>query len=385
MSNFKATNNFKLTRFAFYERLRFKLNAYEKINHTNLKEVNFSSLNLYGKIDHNYNAVYLDRNKLKQTIDNKSTIDFVCGAYNSLIDHFKTAYSFERISLDEKFLSDIKCYNSYMDPIAHYNEYINEILNEFNLNYININHVKSFKEYLSFFMPYAKLLKSEFPITFSSWIKSKRCSPFVTGLYINISNNNYGDDGAKEKDFIQSKNFEFYLNTCKSRGFYVSKANPSVMIADINSNQMKNFMTNKPSQLFSRYYKLAYERDIEFLSAKLIEYYGKFINNKQIIIKQKISRSNKVYSYIEYINKDYNIKYINNIIYKLYTNIRNIEEDYVFGQADIDLFIKKAKKIEKTFDKQKAIEYINTKFRSTYASKYGGLSYFNNKFKSMED
>ena len=212
-------------------------------------------------------------------------------------------------------------------------------------------------------------------LVFSSAPSASRDSTFLTSNY-----------GAKEKDFIQSQNFDFYLNTCKSKGFYVAKANPSVLIADINSSQMKNFMTNgKSRRIFSEYYKLAYERDIEFLSAKLIEYYGMFINNRQIIIEQRISKNNKVYSRIKYINKNYNIKYINNIIYKLYTNIKNIEEDYVFGQADIDLFIKKAKKIEKTFDKQRAIEYINTKFRSTYASKYGGLNYFKNKFESLED
>ena len=56
MSNFKATNSFKLTRFAFYERLRYKLLAYENINHSNLKNISFSSLNLYGKINNNYDA-----------------------------------------------------------------------------------------------------------------------------------------------------------------------------------------------------------------------------------------------------------------------------------------------------------------------------------------
>ena len=388
MSDFKATNGFRLTRFAFYERLRFKLEAYENINHTNLKEINFSNLNLYGKIDRRYNAIYLNRNKLKQTVDNKTTLNFVSDAYDSVVEHFKTANSFERISPDEKFLSDIKCYGAYLDPIEQYNEYINEVLEAFNSNFIDTNRVKDFKQYLSFVIPYAQFLKSEFPITFSSWIKSKRCSPYVTGLYINISNNNHGNDIAKEKDFITSKNFDFYLNTCKSKGFYVAKSNPSVLIADIKSTQMKQFMNNhslKPDFFSNENYLLAYPRDIEFLSAKLIEYYGKFINNKHIIVEQKISKHNKIYSRIKYINKDYNINYINNIIYKLYINIRNIEEDYVFGQSDIDLFIERAKKIEKTLDRSTAIDYINTKFRSTYASKYGGLNYYDKKFTLMED
>ena len=84
MSNFQATNNFRLTRFAFYERLRFKLYAYEKVNHSNLKDINFSSLNLYGKVNNIYDSVYLDEGKISYTADNKPAANFVVAAFNSV-------------------------------------------------------------------------------------------------------------------------------------------------------------------------------------------------------------------------------------------------------------------------------------------------------------
>jgi hypothetical protein len=131
--------------------------------------------------------------------------------------------------------------------------------------------------------------------------------------------------------------------------------------------------------------ELAYPRDIEFLISKIIEYYGQYIQNKQYVIESKVSRNNKSYIKINYINNNYNINYLNNNILNIYTNIKNIEEDYPFGQADINQFIKIAKKLEKRLDNRKAIDYINIRFRSTYASKYGGLGYYKNKFESMED
>jgi len=386
MSNFKATNNFKLTKFAFYERLRFKLDAYSRVNHTNLKDIDFSSLNQYGRIDERYDSVYLDPAHIRRTVNNKNAINFVCDAFDSVVEHFRRANNFERISPNETFLTDLKCHTGYIDPLEQYSNYIDEILELYNFNYVKFNMVKSFKDYLSFFIPYAKFLKSEFPMTFSGWLRSKRCSPFVTGLYLNVSNSNLGDDTAKERDFLRSKNFDFYLNTCKSRGFYVAKSNPSILIADIKSTPMKEFMARYDSaaDMFESNYLLAYKKDIELLKLKLIQHYNIFTSNRQVIIKQKISRDNKVYSKIELINNN-NINYINNIIYKLYINIRNIEEDYVYGDSDINQFIKKAKKYEKSFDKDKAIDYINIKFRSTYASKYGGLNYYNEKFTKMED
>ena len=71
MTNFKATNSFKLTKFAFYERLRFKLNAYKDLNHSNLKDINFSSLALYGRINAAYDTIYPDEIALKQISNSK--------------------------------------------------------------------------------------------------------------------------------------------------------------------------------------------------------------------------------------------------------------------------------------------------------------------------
>jgi hypothetical protein len=178
------------------------------------------------------------------------------------------------------------------------------------------------------------------------------------------------------------------LDTCKSRGFYVAKSNPSILIADINSTPMKNRINagKGGGTIFNNSFKQAYQDDMRLLSLKLIEYYNTFLNNRQQLFIQKISKDNKVYTSIEYINNNNinNINKFNNIKYKLYINIKNIEENLVYGQADIDQFVIKAKKIENIFDNSTAIDYINIKFRSTYASKYGGLNYYNKKFDSME-
>jgi hypothetical protein len=388
MSNFKATNSFKLTRFAFYERLRYKLLAYENINHSNLKNISFSSLNLYGKINNNYDAVYPDKEFIKQTPNNKYALGVVADAFSSVIEHFRRANNLERIDPNQKFLTDIKCHSGYIDPLDLYNSYINNVLDIFNKDYLKVNEIKSFDDYLHFFLPYARILKAEFPITFSGWIKSKRCSPFISGLYLNVSNENFGDDPPKEQHFINSPNFNFYLDTCKSRGFYVAKSNPSILIADINSTPMKNRINagKGGGTIFNNSFKQAYQDDMRLLSLKLIEYYNTFLNNRQQLFIQKISKDNKVYTSIEYINNNNinNINKFNNIKYKLYINIKNIEENLVYGQADIDQFVIKAKKIENIFDNSTAIDYINIKFRSTYASKYGGLNYYNKKFDSME-
>jgi len=388
MSDFKGTNDFKLTKFIFYERLRFKLQAYEDSNHTNLKEINFGELSLYGRVDYNLNAVYPLNSSLNFFHTNKYAINFVANAFQDVVNHFRNAYGFEKISLNEKHLSDIRASESYVDPLNLYSQYIDQIFETYNDSYAITTNVKTFEGYVDNLIPYMRLLGSEFPMTFSSWMRNKNASPFVSGLYINISSNAFDVDSLKERDFINSPNFDFYVNTCKSKGFYVSKRNPSLLIADINSEQMKQYMLpygiNDGEDLFNTYYQLAYTQDIDLMLNKIIEHYNNFMNDMNPIQSEiKISRDNKIYHRLYNLNKDYNIN--NNILYKLYLNIKNIEEDNVFGQADIKRFEETAKNIEKRFDRERAVDYINKQFSSTYASKYGGLNYYKKKFDLMED
>jgi hypothetical protein len=388
MSNFKGTNKFKLTKFIFYERLRFKNTAYEDIDHTNLKEFDFSSFALYGKVNQQYDSVYLNESFLSPIKNsNKLAISFVSQAFNNIVERFKVANNLEIISNEEKYLTNVKCYDSYKSPVKLYENYMNDLLRTYNKKYLKNKKIRSFKDYVDTLLPYAKKIGSGFPMTFSSWIKSKRCPRNVSGLMINISNNNYGNDSLKEKDFINSKNFNFYVNTCKSNGFFVTERNPSVLIADFDSQQMRSVIeqNNLNTTSFFEMCELAYPRDIEFLTSKIVEYYDLLIQNAKYTVEAKVSRNNRSYIKIGNINNNYNINYLNNNILNIYTNIRNIEEDYPFGQADINEFINNAKKLEKRVDNRKAIDYINIRFRSTYASKYGGLNYYNKKFESMED
>jgi hypothetical protein len=388
MSNFKGKNKFKLTKFIFYERLRFKNNAYDDFDHTNLREFDFSSLSLYGKVNQRYDAIYLDEQYLSP-MKNSSNLatSFVSKAFDNIVERFKVANNLELISNEEKYLTNIKCYDSYKSPIKLYEDYINESFTTYNKIFLKNTNITQFKDYVNNILPYAKKIGSGFPMTFSSWIKSKRCPRNISGLIINVSNNNYGDDSLKERDFINSKNFNFYVSTCKLNGFFVTERNPSVLVADFNSQPMRQVMLDNeitPKNFFDMC-QLAYPRDIEFLTTKITEYYDLYIENIEYIAEAKVSRDNRSYVKISNINKNYNINYLNNNILNIYTNIKNIEEDYPFGQADINEFIKNAKKIEKTFDNRKAMDYINIRFRSTYASKYGGMNYYSKKFDSMED
>ncbi len=197
----------------------------------------------------------------------KSALNFVADAFNDLKAHFRNAFQREDISASETFLSSIQCFDGFRDPVGQYLTSIDEVLYAFNNTYIEKNKIRSFNDYAKMILAYKKHMGSDYPFTFSAWLRSTRSSKFSTGLALNISTSDHGDDRLKEEKFINSPNFDFYVNSCKSKGFYVSKENPSVLVADIFSSQMQAFMDKRgvtAALLFEEQYELAYERDIEF-------------------------------------------------------------------------------------------------------------------------
>jgi hypothetical protein len=389
MSNFKATNNFNLTRFAFYERLRYKLMAFANSEHDNIKILDYSDFTFYGKVRQDFHPVYLsDYNNLKEISNGNMALDFVCDAFKDLMAHFKNAVDMEVISMNEKYLSDLKCVNAFQDPISSYVKYINEIFSLYNNLFIVEHKIKinSFDDYVDNLILFMKKLTSEFPITFSGWLSNKRSSPFVSGMYINIAGFDFGDDTKKEKDIINSLNFDFYVSSCKSRGFYVLRHNPSILVPDFGSEAMLEYMKGYGVQSLTKllsfdggYYDLAYKTDMELFSKKIYEYYNKYVDENELISDVKISRNNKIYTEIKYRErKNYN-NINNNILIKLYTNIKNIEEDYVFGVSDVNRIIKNATNINNAVDIQAAVRYINREYGTTFRSKYGSLNYYDKK------
>ena len=59
-----------------------------------------------------------------------------------------------------------------------------------------------------------------------AYTKSTRNSLTNTGLCIELADVDYDNDEQKVSDFVNSKNWEFYVNTCNSYGFMIDTNTP---------------------------------------------------------------------------------------------------------------------------------------------------------------
>jgi hypothetical protein len=324
-------------------------------------------------------------------------LDFVSDAFYDMAQLFFDASSDRRIPTDSLYLTKIKATVGYIDPILEYREHLNLISDTFLNTYILENRLQSkITDPITFvnsFLNFFKLLTDHYPITLTGWNRSVEGNPFGTGLFLDLSEFGKDRDDLKDTEFIQDPAFGFYVNACVKHGFMVSRNNPSIICADIASVSMLPYMEKyeifSTSRVFDKRYTMTHELDLGELRRFLFNMYEGFITQYPFYRTHDIcERTSKITTNITYRNgliiDDFDNIINNNYLINLYINIRNIEENYVFGKPDIERISRQAKFLKKKVDSSKAIRYIDEQYRSTFRSKPGGIKWYANWFRDRE-
>jgi|6_EtaG_2_1085325.scaffolds.fasta_scaffold00306_14 hypothetical protein len=213
----------------------------------NLVDFNFAEKFLYGRVDPYYVPIELSSTvfslkSFKGSPDTFQAVNYVVDAFNDVVLEFQRCAATGQIDASDPFLSNPIVYKAYVPPKKQYDEYLktyfNAIAGEFKANKIRVNNFDEFMIELEH-----KLLPAlgQHPFTKSGYLKSRFCPINVSGLAIEIATLDYANDEEKIKQFINSPNWEFYLNVCRSYGFMVDKFVPWRIVADVNSESMVDY------------------------------------------------------------------------------------------------------------------------------------------------
>ena len=398
---FNATNDFRFSRFIYYARLKYKVKAFQKTNHPSVvKDFDFAELIYYGRVSPDMYAVRAKSEFMKPIPSGRDgrtimAMDFVVDAFNSLVNHFNTAADLGQLDLNNAFLTGIVPFKGWENPDALYNQHIKNMMDAYVNKFLpkyrkKIQDVRDFVDYL---IPFAKRMTSSYPLTYSAFQVSKLSSPFTSGLVIDIAKLKIDNDKQKEEHFLNNQNLEFYLDTCKAHGFYVSHNAPHILYADVGSAAMKQFMSNhgasNPVSTFNVKYEKIYNYDIDYLKTAIYNAYTSFITNFKFEQQVTVCGNNKI-KHMTFERKDIDYNTFSDLIddkymIKLYNKIKNIEEDEPFAEADVEKFSYKAIKLFQSLDKGTAIHYINNQYRSVMHSKPGSAHDFNKRFKAQKE
>ena len=396
MTRFKGKNDIESTSTLAIERSKYNREAFPEnqgLGPEQVVDFNFAEKGLYGKVNRQLTPVIAKKEFLvplqitNDPVGTKLVMNFVVEQFRDFENHFIRACRLGLLPVDDPYLSAIQAIKTYEDPITNYRSFVAESMSTFNSTYLQqyMGRVFTVEDYIHYLVEYIERLRDTFPLTLSGFQRSYRSSNFSSGLCIDIAGLPIGDDELKDELLLSSPAFDYYLNMAKQYGFSVSKRAPSIIISDLASPVTKNYRSkyNLPTidSVFTDQYDFAYNNDINLLSNLIITNYNSFVNlnPRKKILQTCSDKTRATFRRRTPIN---NIN--NNIIYKLYIDLRNIEERKPFNDSRLNIIKNNAIRILKV-DNEKAMRYIDDQFRANYNQKDGSLNSFRKKFEKRLD
>lgn len=273
MSKFYVEKEDETALTIFEKRNIYDFDSYNE-KYKNLMDFNFGEKFLYGRVKRNFIPMYFNNNfvPLKSFAPTNvqgrplSAINFVVDMFDRLRTQFDKCSAIGTIRADDPFLSSLKVFKAYQDPVDLHNSFLQTYFDSLSTQLRRIKY----KNLTEFMISLEALLTDTtklYPITFSGFVKSRFCPISVSGLAIEIADAEYFNDNRKIEEFINSPNWEFYLNACRSYGFMVDKLIPWRLVADIGTAECLEYSIAYDLDTTDSILSLAYDRtDLVFFN-----------------------------------------------------------------------------------------------------------------------
>ena len=339
---------------------------------------------MYGKVNRSFSPITIPQtnNRLKTFPNKKITnqdikaLNFVVDAFTDLQQQFDKCRVLGKIDDSDQYLSSLKIHKAYVDPHRYYERYLLKFYKT--IDNSGIENFDNFVSQLLFNMKKSGLTN---PLTFPAFVKSRKTPMNISGLVIEIADLGLNNDQEKVNLFSKSKNWNFYVNTCKSYGFMVDKNIPWRIIADIGSETMIEYA--KKYNLFdtddillncyerspSRYYNTFTQNMLDLYNnikprsiIKLTECNGKTITNRT---------KPKEYTNTEILQNSYG----QDNFLMLYCKLRFTEEESQYTEEEKRSIIRETLQISKSKSRYFAIKNFESLINKTFDYQ-GSLGYY---------
>ena len=384
MSEFKGKNRFNKLSDQFIYKQRFFDNGHF-VEGPEVFDFDFVEYKMYGSVDLEGSSIFLNENNLSNfTTDlgktsNHRALEFVTTMFDDVKINMRLAMSMGNLVTSNTILKKMEIKRAYEPPKKEYVTLLSNYLIFFNdsleSNFVSINNITSFDDYVKEFFVFCKETLINQPLTFSSFLQSNNNSLFSTGLALSIAEIPFDDDDKKYEGFMNSVAFEYYKKICLNRGFRVHKHIPYILVADLTSPAIKPYIDLNISSLLDTYYNKSYNIDYLLLRKYIIDYYNILIErnpyiNNLVQCKTKITNNfleRKPITVNNMLSKYDDFFWIN-----YYLDLRNIENGNIKGKSEMKKIKKYLKNFQNKLDNSDLISYIDSMFRmETFRKSYG--------------
>ena len=214
--------------------------------------INFSGLNngFYGRMDLYKDLIYPKPDKMKQiTALNSAAVyvfPFVADAFDDFVSYLKIKKA-NKLLADDNFTTDWSAKRGWFDIEDYRVEIVKQMMDSFTGTYLTKTDkhkkIANFDSFLKIFIDdYLPNMIYDYPITKSGLIYSKYYSPMSSGLCVEISYADHGNDQIKTEQFLENPNYKVYSLAASKYGFLIDKNAPWRLVANLNSGRMKGYI-----------------------------------------------------------------------------------------------------------------------------------------------
>lgn len=346
---------------------------------------------LYGRVNPLGQPVLPNRKKMKGVpSDGKKVLyalDFVADAFIDLQAHVQNSIQTGCLPATnpdgsvEPYLAPIQAVRAYTPISTSYGKYMGSIYsnfyNAFLENLGKTRKVTNFDDFIKTFMEYSRYgLGTSVPFLKANYAVSPYSSILASGLTIDIADEDAGDDAVKEEKFLDNPRLTFYKDVAEYYGFLIDMNVPWRLVANLQSPQLKEYILRRYPEytdiqsLFDHYYISLAGEDFESMKKYFVSFYNRLCRDRPRTLHASDRGASIVFERIdrhpiaaEMVETDYD----NSYWLELYIRLKNNESYISYSRAAEAEIIKNAQDLEKTIDLQRAIGYIEYKFKNTIA------------------
>jgi hypothetical protein len=365
-------------------------------NYSCVVDFKFGEKFLYGRVDRNFVSIepsidlinFLVR--VPNTSNNNPNVlvtNFVADAFFDLSRQFRKSIQVGSIREGQPYLSNLIAYDGYQNVNSAYSEYIGSVIEAMvRLKKSQAFEIVNFEDFLMFLNNFSNSICKTFPITKTGFVRSRFNSNLNNGLTLEITDLSYQNDDNKINNFVNSPNFEYYLNACNSFGFMVDIDIPWRITADLESIAMQAYASRYGftdtdvvlgtcfNKVHGKYFSNFVPQLLEIYNLISADYIGiDECSGKPIIVNAKNYT-------LEQINNLYNESYF----IKLYCKLRFLEEESKHSLAKQDQIITSILNLSRIKNINLAIDRFE-RFVSQPFDYRGSLSYIVREQERRED
>ena len=353
--------------------------------YNNLVDFNFGEKFLYGRVKRDFVPMYFSSDflQLKSFAPTNvqgqplSAINFVVDMFERLRTQFEKCSAIGTIRADDPFLSSLKVFKGYQNPIDLHNSFLQTYLDSLSSE-LNRTKYKNFNEFMNILEALLIDTTKIYPITFSGFVKSRFCPISVSGLVVEIADAEYFNDNRKIEDFINSPNWEFYLNACRSYGFMIDKLIPWRLVADIGTAECLEYSTPYGFNTTDSILNAGYERT-DLIFFKKLKFYLINLYNQNARTYTESYDCNGIaktrYVDIKRItSKSFDSEFSEARLLNFYFKLRIMEEESKMSQSQKNKLVKDCLDIYKTKGLSRALYRFELILGKPF-DKVGSLSY----------